>query len=256
MSVSVLSIPIVDKSRYIWRSSLDDPAYHFREAWGTEAIHDIWNRYNHAEQNLFLGVNITLATPTAISEVLERARDAWVALRFSTPIIAAHTEHDKTDNTFITYRDAADAADAHAWARRTVRFHETPKDLDDLRFVVGQKPIPEENGDQTFIYFISHSDTSYGVLMHTSHVPFDGAGTKIIMNRFLNMLARYLADPSLAASEKFSWGMEAANLTPAARQVLGPNESPEGSEYSATLTAIMTDWATAMPVRFSFCSCR
>lgn len=252
MSASTLSIPTIDNSRYVWRESPEDRAYYTRAGWGPEMVADVWNRYNHAEQNLFLGVYITLSTPTAVSEVLERARDAWVAVRFSTPTIAAHTEQDKADNTLLTYRVAAGAADAQAWARRTIRFHETHKDLDELRFEVGQRRIPEENGDQTFLYLISRSDTSYGVLMHTTHVPFDAGGTKIIMNRFLNKFAQYLADPSLVATEKFAWGTEAVNLTPAAGQILGPNEVADGSVYEATLTAILTDWVTAMPVRCPF----
>lgn len=250
--MSSFLIPSVDKTRYIWHSSPHDDTYYVREAWGSEVIEDIWNRYNHAEQNLFLGVNITLSKPVTTSELLERARDAWMAVRFSTPIIAAHTEQDKADNTLITYRLATDAADAQAWARRTIRFHEIHKDLDELRFEIGQKPTPEENGDQTFIYFVSRSDTSYGVLMHTSHVPFDGAGTKIIMNRFLNKLAQYIAEPSLTTTEKFAWGTEAVKLPPAAGQILGQNEAAEGSDYAATLTAIMTDLGAAMPVRCLF----
>ncbi|KAJ6620412.1 hypothetical protein B0H10DRAFT_1945973 [Mycena sp. CBHHK59/15] len=99
------SVPAVSMgsstSVYDWSSSPEDPSYYKRQAWGAEIIEDVWNRYNHGEQKLFLGADVTATKPVQSASLLAYARDAWISLRFELPIIAAHTEQDADDITLI-----------------------------------------------------------------------------------------------------------------------------------------------------------
>jgi hypothetical protein len=245
-----MSFPPVDYSRYVWRESKDEKGYFIREAGGGEAIEDIWNRFSHGEQNLFLGVNVSLRTPiSSVHDFVDLVHKAWVALRFSVPTVAAHTEHDNQDNPLITYRVATGQDDASEWAKRTVRLKETSTSLDELRFELSQSPMPEPNKDQTFLYVVPRSATFVDFLLLTSHVPFDGAGVKIIFSKLLKILSEYISNPSLATSQSFAWGTEDKNLLPFVTEILAPGEDREGPRYTETLGGVMGDLASAMPVR-------
>ncbi|GBE83323.1 hypothetical protein SCP_0503710 [Sparassis crispa] len=244
--------PPFDFGRYVWRASPDDASHWKREAGGGEYIDDVFHTKNHGEQFLFLALKATLSKPVPTTELVARARDAWSALRFSTPTVAAHTEHDAAGTSLITYRTAKDATEVHDWAARTVRLVEGTPDLDDLRFELGKLMIPEQSGDQTFLYIVARSDTSYDFLLRTSHVTFDGAGIKIVLTLVLTKLALYLSDPALVAKEKFEWGAEAKNLLPCISEILGPTEKREGETYTRCLSNMLGDLGGAMPRQYGF----
>ncbi|KAL6304751.1 hypothetical protein BKA93DRAFT_261703 [Sparassis latifolia] len=245
------AFPPFDFGRYVWRASPDDASYWKREAGGGEYIEDVFHNINHGEQFLFLALKATLSKPVPTTELVARARDAWSAVRFSTPIIAVHSEHDAAGTSLITYRTAKDTTEVHDWAERTVRLVEGTPDLDELRFELGKKAIPETNGDQTFLYIVARSDTSYDFVFYTSHVPFDGAGIKIVLTLVLTKLALYLSDPALA-QEKFEWGTESKNLLPCISEVLGPTEERSGETYTRCLSNMLGDLGSAMPRQYGF----
>ncbi|KAJ7748629.1 hypothetical protein B0H16DRAFT_1319703, partial [Mycena metata] len=231
-----------------WAPSADDPTYYTRRGWAFETIEDVFNRQKHGEHTMFLGANISAARPIVSKSLLKHARNAWVSLRYTLPTLAAHTEQDSDGNTLLTYRTASSAADAQAWAERTPLLHEEEvKTLDDLRYELGEKLLPDANGDQTFLHLVVHSDTSFGVLLHTSHVPFDGTADKIITTRFLKT-ACSLARCWFSRRSEPEMGRRTANLTPAAGRVLGPNEVVEGAGYGETLNSVMMGFATVMMV--------
>ncbi|KAJ7726947.1 hypothetical protein B0H16DRAFT_1735443 [Mycena metata] len=217
------------KSVYDWAPSPHDPSYYTRRGWAFETLNDIANRQKHGQTTMFFGANISAQRPFGTDSLLE---------------------HDTEDNTLLTYCTASSAADAQAWARRTLLFDGEYKTLDDLRKKIGGKVLPDVNGDETFLHLIVRSDTSFGVLLYTSHVTFDGAAVKIVTTRFLKKLALLLDGGSPDLNLK--WGDKYTNLTPAAGRVLGPNEVVEGAQHNATLNSVMMDFATAMPCAHNF----
>lgn len=211
-----------------------------REAAGGEVIEDVWNQFNHGEQTLFLAVDTTFSAPLSKVDLLETCRNAWIALRFDLPIIAAHTDHDESGNTLITYRLVEEYAHAYSWATTTLLLYESDETLDETRYRVGQIPLPNSRGEQTFLYVIPRREASVSFLLHTSHVPFDGAGIKVIFSRFLRFLSKDM-DGSIASHNKLlPWGTEGANLTPVALEVLVPDEAREGEEYRRTLERVLS----------------
>ncbi|KAI0068612.1 hypothetical protein BV25DRAFT_1791567 [Artomyces pyxidatus] len=230
--------PIIDWSRFDWKPAPDDPILLRREVAAGEAIADIWQRFDHGEQTLFFGAVTTFHVPVPAHTVLSCARRAWTAVRFAVPLVAAHTEYDATGSAFITYRPESDAQAIEAWAARTVRLAEGAQDLDELRSELSRVVLPEAGGDQTMIYVLRYSDTRYGFLLHTSHVPFDSAGVKLVMKGLLQNIARGLGG---AAEESFRWGAEATNLLPAAHAIGGVCED---AAYHQTVRSILNDFGT------------
>ncbi|EIW75253.1 hypothetical protein CONPUDRAFT_77494 [Coniophora puteana RWD-64-598 SS2] len=264
-----------DYSRFSWRQPCPDaPGYFEREAFAAEMILDTWHRFAHGEQTLFLGVDLSLpSSPShtlSAAEFIDAVRSAWSALRFDVPTVASHTSYTcDTVHPLVTYQSAASASDVATWAKRTVRGRgdirglETVRTLDELRYEVAKRTIPEITGDQTFIYVLDKPSSpsqggkdrsaEYGLLLHTSHVPFDGAGTKILMTLLLRHLAAVLdgrCDPE--AWRSLAWGEEGANLLPSVPDSLGPTEEKSGPVYEETLKETMKDYAEWFPRMYGF----
>lgn len=274
-----------DFSRYVWRA---DPSVHgryIREAGGGEVIEDIWKLTKHGEQNLFLGIYASLSQGVSLTpaELLEHVKSAWKSLRWEVPALAATTSHtwhvDKVPTTFIVYDAAQSTQDVDKWLQETVELQQDyqSKTLDELRYDIGQEPIPVNDFDrQTFLYVVSYSPTKFGLLLRTAHTTFDGAGVKILMTKLITHLQKYITDPGYAAAQAsvMKWGTEGERLLPIVTEVLRkhepaviddngvvisqelPAEPREGKEYFETLGDVMTGLVTGMPVRqslYSYC---
>ena len=174
---------------------------------------------------------------------VECLQNAWIALRYTTPIIALRTEWDELDKPFMTYRAEPDVTKVKEWAARTVRIAEGVHDLDELRLTLSHKSLPDELGDQTMLYVCPITDSQYGLVFHTSHTPFDGFGLKIIFNRLLTFLGAYIGGAPL---DDMNWGSEAVNLTPALFSVT--TEPREGPEYTRTLITLLEIIRTSITV--------
>ncbi|KAF8581965.1 hypothetical protein K439DRAFT_1653936 [Ramaria rubella] len=243
--------PPLDYTRFQWRPSPDDCRLYIREAAGGEAIEDVWNRFKNGEQTLFFGLDLRLQQGIHSQSLLSHGRTAWAQLRFAVPTVAARTAYDTAGNTLITYRAAESESEVDAWAKRTLRLSEDTRGLDHVRYELGKVHIPEENGDQTFLYIVPGADEkTYSLLLHTSHIPFDGAGSQILMNKFLIFLSHAIAGD--IESSTLNWGTEAKNLLPSVSEVLGPEELRDGEQFMNTLGSIMGELGAAMPRQYGF----
>ncbi|KAF8153966.1 hypothetical protein B0H34DRAFT_799882 [Crassisporium funariophilum] len=268
---------LTDFNRYVWRIDDKVPNRYIREAGGGEVIEDIWYLTKHGEQNLFLGVYLTISTPLEPSQFHEHAKSTWKSLRWEVPTIAASTSHTwhegKAPTSFIVYDVATSTEDVDGWVGETLELRENyaTRTLDDLRYDVGQEPIPAKDFDrQTFLYLVPYSKTKFGLLLRTSHTPFDGSGVKILMTKLLTHLTKYIAEPTYPAlqSNQMKWGAEGTRLLPIVTEILRKREPAviddsgvviskellpefrEGKEYFDCLTEVMTDLGTGIPVRY------
>lgn len=269
-------MPPFDFSGYKWRPDENAEGRFKRKVGGGENIEDVWNFLAHGDQNLFLGVYTKLSQPLEPSQFIELARKAWISLRWDVPTIASQTLHEPREGSplptsLLAYTVASNHLEVEAWANETVTLKEDVKDLDTLRYEVAtavgmlpDKPLVP----QTFLYGAPFSSTEFGFLMHSSHVPLDGAGTKIMMSKFLEHLSNYITDPQYAAKEtaRFKWGTESDHLLPIASEALRkhepaefdasenlispelPEEPREGPKYDETLGEVMTGLGKGMSV--------
>ncbi|KAF8515738.1 hypothetical protein JB92DRAFT_3142760 [Gautieria morchelliformis] len=246
MAGAAPAIPPFDYSRFQWRQSPDDTNVFLREAFGGEVIEDFFSRFNHGEQTLYLGLHVTLHSAISPSNFLSQAREAWKALRHQVPLVAVKIAYDAAGNTLMTYRQAASSQEVADWAHRTVRLSNEPQGLDQLRYELSKVQIPDEHGTLTLLYILpGSSETSYSLLLHTSHVPFDGGGIKVLGNKLLALLAARLTDGG--AAPPLHWGEEGKNLLPCVTEILGPDEDREGERYTQTLTEVLGDIRAALP---------
>ncbi|KAL5492789.1 hypothetical protein ACEPAI_4237 [Sanghuangporus weigelae] len=270
-----------DFSRYKWRRD-DKVLDRFkREIGGGELFDDIFNFHKQGEQNLFLGTYMQIYQPYQIldtSNFIDLLRKAWISLRWDVPTVASQILHEPRDGSpmpvsLLVYTLASDRTDVEAWAMETVILKEGFKDLDTLRYDIVKGVIPDRDlVPQTFLYCLPISPTSFGLLLYTSHVPFDGTGVKVLMSRFLEHLSRYISDSPYEASEiaRHKWGEENVNLLPISSEVLRgrepaefdgdgnlikpeiPEEPREGPKYTETLDQVLADFARGIQVGHQF----
>jgi hypothetical protein len=249
--------PVIPQAydKYRWKASGTTPSVYRRHAAGVERMVDFNHRRLRGQDYMALCVDLSFTVAVPMSEVLRAAREAWTTLRFAVPTIACSTEVNADDEPLLVYRVASDYAAVRAWAERTVACTKATT-LADARIEIDQQrpTIPDAHGDQTFIYVVPRgSAKAYGVIMYSSHVPFDGVGYQAIMCRYLMHLARYLTDADLASREHAAlrWGDEGENLDPPYCEVVGEVEPLEGPVFESSMETILEDMG-AMAVRTVF----
>lgn len=265
----------MDYTRFQWREDETVPGRFKREIGGGELFEDVLNFNKQGEQNLFNGVYVQSSRSLEVSDLISLARKAWISLRWDVPTVAAQALHEAREGSpmpvaFLAYTLPSKSTDIEAWAKETLILQEGYSDLDLLRYEVVRDILPNKDlVPQTFLYVVPFSATSFGFLLHTSHVPFDGAGVKIVMTKYLEHLAKYISDPQYEVTEtaRFKWGTENNRLLPIASEALRkhepaefdasgnlikselPEEPREGPKFDETLNQVMADLARGAAVR-------
>ncbi|KAG2142357.1 hypothetical protein DEU56DRAFT_855016 [Suillus clintonianus] len=234
---------------------------------GVEHVQDIMNRHLKGDQTLFFGVIVDLHKPVSITKLGSSAQECWCWLRFQIPTVASSINGSDHELPTLTYTTAS-PQEISRWAERTLIVHSPSHiDLEQLRANEGPKKIPSSDGDHTWLHLVpgeiaNDRVSKFGLLFHTHHSPFDGAGLKIVTNRYLTQLANVLSD-SYSAPEVLEWGNELGNLPPAAYNILNSNEplpispdSPEepsfDNEYYKSFGTVLAGFGAAAKDTYGF----
>ncbi|KAG2134036.1 uncharacterized protein EDB93DRAFT_1331335 [Suillus bovinus] len=197
---------------------------------GGELVHEICNRYLKGDQTLFFGVTIDLHDTMSITKLSSSAQECWSWLRFQVPTIASSILNESDYKLPMLIYTTASPQEISRWVQRTLIIHPPSHiDLNQLRINEGLKKVPSSEGDYTWMHLVPGEIANgivskFCLLFHTHHSLFDGAGLKIVVNRYLAQLAKVLSD-SYSASEFMEWGNELGNIPPAAYNILNSKES-------------------------------
>lgn len=217
-----------DQSISLWKE-LPSGEGVYRTLVGGEVVQEAMNRYQKGLQTLFIGARMkAIAGQITKSQLIQAARTAWLWVRFHIPTIATTIDPDDEGTSKLIYKPTNESGAAE-WVDRTfIVSHQPRLDLEDLRLQLGKDKIPCEDGTQTWCYLVLSRDESddsvstFGLLIRTHHSPFDGLGLKILLNHYLNHLAKSLGSAGVA-NNSLLWGSEAANLPPAVFHILRPS---------------------------------
>jgi hypothetical protein len=215
--------------KYRWRASETAPSIFRRYVVGAERFVDFENRHLQGHGNIILGIEADIGPAISTNAVLSAARAAWMSLRFAVPTIAASAEIDAEDERLLVYRVASSSAEAEEWAVRT---------------------LPDQRGDQTFVYVVPQTASRYTFIFYTDHATFDGTGIKGLMSFYLTTLARYLNADGLYHKEcnALRWGEEHINLLPPFPHVLADKTHLDGPEHHSTVAHILEGIKQPSPV--------
>jgi hypothetical protein len=246
----IMAFPPQDYSKATWRLVPEaEPALMQRYAVGGERVLHWSHKIGHGQDAMLLHLDVVCAEAVAAPYLLTAARQAWMALRFSSPIIAASTATTSDRDSMITYRVAASPVEAKDWASRTVQLVE-PSVLEDDHALFERWRVWEDGADQAILVITPQSTVAYCMSFLFSHAWTDGVGVKALVSHFLATLSRYLCDKTLANREhaEMQWGREFVNLPPAYPEIVAEGESLGGPDHDATLGQIMQDLASTFSV--------
>ncbi|CCM06259.1 uncharacterized protein FIBRA_08509 [Fibroporia radiculosa] len=231
----------IDFTRFEWKVAPDGSFS--REAAAGELMEIIWRGLDLGDYVLIFTAELSFSNALPLPELLKCMRDAWMALRFDVPTIAAHTVYDNDGNIHIVYKPVGSANEAKAWASSTVRLQEDFADVEDFRHSLSCKPIRDDNGDQTFLYVLPHqaSNKTCSILLHTSHITFDTKGLQAVFTQFMKKLVTFMSTPPREPGQELDWGTEARNLLPSPYGILCSEEIREGPVYDGTFMSVITD---------------
>ena len=218
-----------DLEKFKWETLQNVPKVCVRRLGGGEQIQDIQNRHFKGLHNVFFGLTVDLHGSVSIKKLVSSAQECWCSLRFHFPTIASSIDGSDQEPR-LTYTTGT-PQEIGQWARRTLIVH-PPSDIDleQLRFDESQKKVPSPDGDFTWMNLVpgeladDETVSKFGLLLHSHHTLFDGSAIKIIMNFYLNQLAKMLSGCS-SASESLQWGNELENLPPAVFNILNSHEA-------------------------------
>lgn len=262
-----------DTSKFRWKPIYNGnkPESYCRALCGAELYQEFWLRLARGEQILFFGSYIHIPNSVPRKWLIDATRQSWISLRYQIPTIAASTYVADNGEYRLAYTPPKSRDDVTHWAGRTLIVSTSKEEdtigLDKLREELAQAEVPSPEGDQTWLHLVLPSSTNgndevisdFGLLIHTSHTPFDGIGLRILSNRFLKLLANELTSHSNSHS-KLEWGKEVDNLLPATMSILDPSEprpiSPTSKDepsfnlpYYSSLARVIEGFGASMQVR-------
>jgi hypothetical protein len=180
---------------------------------------------------MFFGLMVDLHDPVNITKLSSSALECWISLRFQFPTVASFISSSDQELPTLTYRTGT-PQEIGQWAQRTLLIHPPSViDLEQLRDDESQKKVPSSDGDYTRMHLVpgelanDGTVSQFGLLLHNHHSQFDGSAVKVIMNFYLDQLAKALSDSdAYIKSEFIQWGDELENLPPAVFNILNSDE--------------------------------
>lgn len=252
-----------DYSRFVWREDPHCRGRYLREIAGDELYSDVTSRANRGEHDLFCGLYFSVKEPYSFSspnELLTKVREAWILTRWRLPIVATEMLRvPKGDSKsisssyptpYLVYQAVPSQKMVDDWAKTTCILDERFKTLDDLRFAVGQGIMAKEDlTPNTLLYLAPFTKTSFGILIRTSHIPFDGTGVKVTGSLLSQNLATILASADHYATQLdqvVRWGSEHDNLEPCISEIL--QDPREGPVFESNLNEVLNDLDSQLAV--------
>lgn len=192
---------------------------------------------------MFIEGSLTLASLACSSTIAEASKAAWRLLRYEIPELAVSAGYGEDGNAYMQYEIPRSDKDVHRWVEKTC-FFECGKqrvDFEDLVNNVRQKKR-EHDSEQVFLLLHSVVEKSDDLvkridfILNADHQITDGIGIRILIGRFLALLAQSLNLP-LAAQEGLDWQQSVTNLSPPWINLVNEEQRFSGPDYERVAKA-------------------
>lgn len=232
----------VDPSNYSWRQSSVSPSQWLRRALSNECM---WESRPQDLRELFICTLIALESPISRSALTSAASRAWQILRFQVPELGAEATCTEDGAVCMQYRTPQSQVEVDAWVDRTIHFETGPEILDfrNLKAKVLSRKR-EHDSDKTFLLLYSQAARDgrdnrvehVQVMLYADHQVMDGTGLKILLGKYLTLLASALQNPCEIQKLDFDWSESYKNLSIPWIQHMNDNQVVSGSDYEEIVT--------------------
>ncbi|KAH7397862.1 15-O-acetyltransferase Tri3-domain-containing protein [Cadophora sp. MPI-SDFR-AT-0126] len=232
----------LDPSMYSWRQSLLSPSQWHRLALSNECM---WFSRPKDPHELFICTLITLNRPISPPTLTSAASLAWQILRFQVPELGVDATCTEDGAVYMQYRMLHSQAEVDAWVDRTSHFE---NGRDALTFKeLKTKGLSKKCGhdsDKTFLLLYSQATRNgeddrvenVQVMLYADHQVMDGTGLKILLGKYLSLLASALKEPTELQQDEIKWSESYKNLSKPWIQHMNDDQVISGPEYEGTVT--------------------
>ena len=232
--------PPLDPTSYAWEASNNAPNQWRRRALGVETL---WIPRPKDYHEIFLGGSLTLESPARSLAVTTAAKAAWRRLRFEVPELTVSAVYGEDESAYMLYEVPQSDEDVQRWLESTT-FFECGKHCVGFEELL-EKIRGEKRGhdsEQVFLFLRSVSEDggelvkTVDFMLNADHQITDGIGIRVILSRFLALLAQVLSVPH-AAKEALDWQESVTNLSSPWIDLMNEEQVFSGPEYESVASA-------------------
>jgi hypothetical protein len=217
----------LDPSLYAWHPSPTQPSLSTRRALASEAL---WIHRPPSIRQLFLSGTLKFSsTPAPTLHALQTAAcRAWWSLRCENPVLAARARVDADGGAWLVCEEALalDLQRRREWVARTV----VTKAGKWIGWADLRREFVEGGGEFARLYLGASGVGAMGFLFNVDHVVADGIGARILMGRWLQLLAAEVEDVVVRTGKG-----QTELLPPPWTDVMNEHQVTEGHEYESTV---------------------
>ncbi|KAH8601460.1 hypothetical protein B0O99DRAFT_257905 [Bisporella sp. PMI_857] len=213
----------------------------------------IWARLLIVALRIFLSGSLTLKKSATIAAVVLAIRRTWRKLRFEIPELAAVTGYNG-NKAYMRCTIPEDSLEANAWVSRTI-FH----DFDSVRLgfeELRKRLLQQKEKVEWEQVFLLVTGVRYGnlinsidVMLNICHQVTDGIGTRIILGRFLHILADFLSRERNSLDQEIDWKSSAKNLSVAWIQMMNAEQENFGTNFEKSADHIRDVMFTKLVIK-------
>ena len=187
---------------------------------------------------MFVSGSLVLYASIAQSSLFSAAKRAWRRLRYDSPELVASGAFDEDGNAAMKYTIPKDNQDVDEWVDQTLLFQHGPQRM---RFETLREEIMQMKAglDSHKAFLFLHGDSESGdsdvtknidFILNVDHQVTDGIGIRIVLGRYLSLLATELGQRDLPR-EVQTWERSFENLSPSWITIMHEEQVLTGTEY-------------------------
>lgn len=186
---------------------------------------------------MFIGGSLTLNSPGCSSTIAEAAKAVWRRLRFGVPELAVSAGYGEDGNAYMQYEVPQSDEAVNHWVERTTLFKygKEPMGFEALLDFIRQKK-KGRNSEQVllFLHLVKEDGDDLvkkiDLMLNADHQITDGVGIRILLDRYLALLAQALSVPH-KSQEELDWRKSAMNLSSPWITFMNEAQRISGPEY-------------------------
>ncbi|KAH9214188.1 hypothetical protein DL95DRAFT_446705 [Leptodontidium sp. 2 PMI_412] len=235
----------LNPSHYTWQQSPQDPSLWQRRALSNECM---WLPRPKDLHELFTCTSIALNSPIPRPTLDSAAARAWQILRFQVPELALTTHASCSKDgagagdraVYMQYRPPQSQVEVDAWIDWTSHF-ECGRDVQEFKGLRAKVLLMKRghDSDKTFLLLRAQNQNESNdfvknvqIMLYVDHQVTDGTGIKIVLGKYLSILASALNNPPEILQDEIKWEESYKNLSPPWIQHMNEDQVTSGPEYN------------------------
>jgi 15-O-acetyltransferase Tri3 len=201
----------------------------------------MWEARPRNSRDLFLYASLTFNSPILRSKLSSATESAWQHLFYDVPELTLSSSRACLPDLHLMYTTTRGLKDVENWVERTafLEFGEERQEFDALRQKLLQRK-QSNNRDNVFLY--SHAQVevknlvsarNFQLMICVDHLITDGIGARILLGRYLSLLASSISE---ASQVNLEWRNNQDKLSPPWICIMNQDQDVSGTNYETIVS--------------------